>query len=84
MVRIIVGTLLRVGTGFWTPEHVGEILEAKDRRLAGPKAPAEGLTLLEIRLLDFEKVLAEVRAEEQTEESAEKLPENLENTQKTD
>ena len=50
MVRIIAGTLLRVGTGFWSPEHVKEILEAKDRSAAGPKAPARGLTLMEIRL----------------------------------
>lgn len=52
MVRIIAGTLIRVGTGYWEPSYVREILEAKDRRIAGPKAPAEGLTLLEIRLLD--------------------------------
>ena len=50
MVRIIVGTLLRTGTGFWPPEKVKEILEAKDRQAAGPKAPAEGLCLVEIRL----------------------------------
>ena len=48
MVRIIVGTLLKVGTGMYPPEHVKEILEAKDRRLAGPKAEARGLTLMEI------------------------------------
>ncbi len=77
MVRIIVGTLLRVGTGFWTPEHVEEILEAKDRRLAGPKAPAEGLTLQEIRLMDFDKVLAQV----ETEDSA--LPSGKEDCAKT-
>lgn len=52
MVRIIVGTLLRVGTGFWKPERVSEILEAKDRETAGPCAPARGLTLLEIKLLN--------------------------------
>ncbi|MBQ9387975.1 MAG: tRNA pseudouridine(38-40) synthase TruA [Lachnospiraceae bacterium] len=51
MVRIIVGTLLRVGTGFWPPEYVSEILESKDRGKAGPCAPARGLTLLEIKLL---------------------------------
>ena len=51
MVRIIVGTLLRVGTGFWPPEKVAEILEARDRAQAGPKAPACGLTLMGIRLL---------------------------------
>ena len=50
MVRIIVGTLLRVGTGFWPPEKVKEILDVKDRQQAGPKAPAEGLCLAEIRL----------------------------------
>lgn len=50
MVRIIVGTLLRVGTGFWPPEQVERILEARDRQAAGPKAPAEGLCLMEIRL----------------------------------
>lgn len=52
MVRIIVGTLLRVGTGLWKPEYVEEILKSKDRQKAGPKAPAEGLTLIEIKLLD--------------------------------
>ena len=50
MVRIIVGTLLRVGTGFWPPEKVKDILEARDRQAAGPKAPAEGLCLMQIRL----------------------------------
>lgn len=48
MVRIIVGTLLRVGTGLYTPEHIGEILDARDRSFAGPKAPAHGLTLVSI------------------------------------
>lgn len=50
MVRIIVGTLIRVGTEYWKPEHVKEILEAKDRQKAGPKVPPEGLTLQVIRL----------------------------------
>lgn len=48
MVRIIVGTLLKVGLGVYPPEHVEEILEAKDRNCAGPKAPARGLTLIGI------------------------------------
>ena len=51
MVRIIVGTLLRIGTGFWEPEKMAEILDAKDRNAAGPKAPACGLTLMGIRFL---------------------------------
>lgn len=48
MVRIIAGTLIKIGTGEWPPEYVEEILEARDRRSAGPTAPAKGLTLMEI------------------------------------
>lgn len=47
-VRNIVGTLKRVGEGAWAPEKVKEILEAKDRRQAGPTAPAQGLYLTQI------------------------------------
>ena len=49
MVRIIVGTLIRVGRGFYEPEKVKEILEAKDRKAAGVTAPANGLMLMEIQ-----------------------------------
>lgn len=49
MVRIIVGTLMKVGLGVYPPEHVKEILEARDRYVAGPKAPACGLTLVNIK-----------------------------------
>lgn len=49
MVRIIVGTLIRVGRGFYEPEKVKEILEAKDRKVAGVTAPPHGLILAEIR-----------------------------------
>ena len=45
MVRIIVGTLIRVGRGFYEPEKVKEILEAKNRMAAGVTAPAHGLML---------------------------------------
>ncbi|MEE1315190.1 MAG: tRNA pseudouridine(38-40) synthase TruA [Faecalimonas sp.] len=48
MVRIIVGTLIRVGRGFYEPEKVKEILEARDRKAAGVTAPAHGLVLVEI------------------------------------
>lgn len=48
MVRIIAGTLIRVGRGFYEPEKVKEILEAKDRKAAGVTAPAHGLMLMEI------------------------------------
>jgi len=45
MVRMLVGTLLRVGTGSLTPEEFEEILETRDRRRAGPAAAARGLCL---------------------------------------
>ncbi len=48
MVRIIAGTLEKVGMGIYPPEHVKEILDSCDRRLSAPKAPARGLTLLRI------------------------------------
>lgn len=51
MVRIIVGTLIKVGIGVYPPEHVKEIIEACDRTKAGPKVPPEGLTLVEIEYL---------------------------------
>lgn len=49
MVRIIVGTLIRVGRGFYEPVQVKEILEAKNRKAAGVTAPPHGLMLMEIR-----------------------------------
>jgi len=48
-VRNIVGTLKKVGDGTWSSKKVKEILEAQDRRCAGPTAPACGLYLTEIR-----------------------------------
>lgn len=45
MVRIMVGTLLRVQQGKFTPEDIPGILEARDRKAAGPTAPACGLYL---------------------------------------
>jgi tRNA pseudouridine38-40 synthase len=48
-VRNMVGTLLEVGRGHWPPEHVAEIMQAHDRKLAGPTAPARGLCLQWVR-----------------------------------
>ena len=48
MVRILVGTLLEVGAGKIPPEKVQEILEAKNRVLAGPTAPPQGLCLMKV------------------------------------
>lgn len=45
MVRILVGTMLRVAQGKMQPDDMPGILQAKDRRAAGPTAPACGLYL---------------------------------------
>lgn len=49
MVRIIAGTLMDIGGGLYPSEKMKEILEAKDRKKAGPTAPARGLTLMKIQ-----------------------------------
>lgn len=48
MVRIIAGTLIKAGTGDIRPQDIPGIIESRDRQLAGPTAPARGLTLVEI------------------------------------
>lgn len=48
MVRIIAGTLVRVGGGEIAPEQMPDILAACDRAAAGPTAPAHGLTMMGI------------------------------------
>ena len=45
MVRIMVGTLLRVAEGKFEPADVPRILEAQNRKAAGPTAPPHGLYL---------------------------------------
>jgi tRNA pseudouridine38-40 synthase len=49
MVRCIVGTLMQVGDGTRSPDIVQELIQSRDRRLAGPSAPAQGLCLLRVR-----------------------------------
>jgi tRNA pseudouridine38-40 synthase len=46
MVRNIVGSLVYVGIGKWSPEHIQTILKAKSRSSAGPTAPPDGLYFL--------------------------------------
>jgi len=48
MVRGIVGSLLWVGSGHWTPDAFRAALAARDRRAGGPNAPPLGLTLARI------------------------------------
>lgn len=48
MARNIVGTLTEIGRGKMAGHRMKEILEARDRRLAGPNVPAKGLFLEKI------------------------------------
>jgi tRNA pseudouridine38-40 synthase len=48
MVRNLVGTLLEVGHGRRASDSMSDLLAARDRRLAGPTAPASALTLVEV------------------------------------
>jgi tRNA pseudouridine38-40 synthase len=48
LVRSIAGALNEVGSHRRPPDWLGEVLQAKDRRLAPRSAPAGGLTLVEV------------------------------------
>jgi tRNA pseudouridine38-40 synthase len=48
MCRAIVGTVVQVGRGRFTPADVAAMLTAGDRRVAGMSAPAEGLVLVKV------------------------------------
>lgn len=48
MVRNIAGSLMKVGSGLCPVSWMQTVLEAKDRRVAGVRAPAEGLTLIRV------------------------------------
>ncbi len=47
-VRTVVGTMVEVGRGAMTPDQIPGILDSKDRSLAGPTAPPQGLFLTEV------------------------------------
>jgi tRNA pseudouridine38-40 synthase len=49
MVRSIIGTLVEIGKGRMKAMEFQRILESKDRRKAGPTAPAHGLFLKEVK-----------------------------------
>ena len=48
MVRVMTGTLVDIGRGRFTPEHVGWLLHNRDRKKAGVTAPACGLCLMKV------------------------------------
>ncbi len=47
-VRNIVGSLKLVGEGRWEVAQIADAIAARDRRAAGPTAPAEGLCLVSV------------------------------------
>ncbi len=54
MVRMLVGTLLRVGYGALTVREFEEILRTRNRAEAGPAVAAKGLTLKSVAYKDWE------------------------------
>ena len=52
MVRIICGTLLKIGMNMWEPNYIKEIMDKKDRKFAGFTLPAKGLTLEKIEFMN--------------------------------
>ena len=52
MVRIMVGTLVEVGLGLYSPGDIPRMIAARDRRAAGSTAPPEGLYLQWIKYWD--------------------------------
>ena len=48
MVRILTGTLVEVGYGNMSAEHIPEIIAGMDRQMAGPTAPPHGLCLMKV------------------------------------
>jgi tRNA pseudouridine38-40 synthase len=56
MIRILVGTLLKIGNGRLPEDSIPKIIAAKDRNLAGPTAHPEGLYLYKVSYdTDLEK-----------------------------
>ena len=53
MVRIIAGTLIKIGGSDMSAETMIDIIEAADRPAAGPTAPANGLTMIG---LEYEEI----------------------------
>jgi tRNA pseudouridine38-40 synthase len=54
MVRIMAGTLVKVGRGRLKPDDIPLIIESRDRERAGYTAPAHGLCLMEVYYSNME------------------------------
>ena len=52
LVRILAGTLVQAGQGKLDPDRLKGIIESRDRRLAGPTMPAQGLRLERLYFAD--------------------------------
>jgi len=52
MIRVLVGTMLEVGTGRRSPAEFSELLSGRPRSEAGTTAPAHGLALASVRYPD--------------------------------
>ena len=48
-VRNMIGTIVEVGKGCYTSEHILQLIAIKDRKLSGQTAPAKGLFLMEVK-----------------------------------
>ncbi len=55
MVRNMVGTLVEVGRGRQRPEWIDEVIDARDRHVAGQTAPPHGLFLVRVDYPPFER-----------------------------
>jgi len=62
MVRNIVGTCVDVGAGRIHPTEMEKILVAKNRSAAGPTAPPQGLSLIEVEYGSEDLSVVDVRA----------------------
>jgi len=49
MVRNIVGTMIEIGRGYFPEGSMKRIMLSRDRRTAGPTAPAKGLILIKVK-----------------------------------
>ena len=54
MVRNVVGTLVEVGRGKRSPDWITDVIEAKNRDVAGPTAPPQGLFLKRVDYNEFD------------------------------